>query len=81
MSGRLGMAMEPNIIRRCAGIENVCLGASIDALNSGAGPTMCMTAKLIVIAARLLRGVGAKQTRTHQANETIKVASVPTYSP
>ena len=81
MSWRSGMALEPNIIRRCTGIENVRLGARIDALNSSARPTKCMTVKVIVIDARLLHSVGIKQTRTHQANETIKVASVPAYSP
>ena len=63
MSGRLGMSMEPNIIRRCAGIENVCLGASIDALNSSAELTKYMTVKVILIDERLLSAI----VTTHSA--------------
>ena len=63
MSWRSGMALELNIIRRWVGIENVCLGANIDALNSSAELTKYMTVKLILIDERLLSAI----VTTHSA--------------
>ena len=63
MSWRSGMALELTIIRRWVGIENVCLSANIDALNSSAELTKYMTVKLILIDERLLSAI----VTTHSA--------------
>ena len=75
------MALESNNIRRSAGIEIVCLGASVNALKSSACVSMCVTTMFVPIDEQPFCDVVTTQDHARRSYGTIQAASLPTYSP
>ena len=75
------MALESNNIRRSAGIENVCLGASVNLLKSSACVSRCVTTMLVAIDEQPFCVVVTTQDHARRSYGTIQAAPVPTYSP